>query len=98
MSTPGIMPPGGGPEISLATLRVAMTESSLIIHNPPDIPKTGEVIGVCAVPQEYAGKDKYAWMVGDFMTWKSIFYGVGEATSQVSTAHPRTLTSHRFIY
>lgn len=87
MSTPGLAPPGGSPPISLATLQAALAESSLIIHNPPDIPPTAEVIGVCAVSRDHADQNKYGWMVADFMSWKSLFYGVGTETSQVSYQH-----------
>lgn len=88
MSTPGITLPGGPPAVSLASLQAAASESSLIIHNPPDIPLNAEVIGVCAVPQEYADHNKYGWIVGDFMSWKAIFDDVGTKTSQVSIITP----------
>ncbi|KAK3330511.1 hypothetical protein B0H66DRAFT_469846, partial [Apodospora peruviana] len=66
-------PPGGG-ALDIDSLRAAMTEASLIVHNPPDIPIPSQVLGICAVPEEYADQHKYGWMVADFLAWKTLLY------------------------
>lgn len=84
MSTFESPPPSGG-LITLDTLQAAATEASLIIHNQPDFPVNSKVLGICAVPEEHADSSKYGWMVADFLAWKTILYGVGARSSQVST-------------
>ncbi|KAM7209651.1 hypothetical protein V8F20_000054, partial [Naviculisporaceae sp. PSN 640] len=74
MSNTRPQPPGGGP-ITLNILQSAATEATLVVHNPPDVPANSQVLGICAVPEEYADPNNYGWMVADFVAWKAIFYG-----------------------
>ncbi|KAH6628397.1 hypothetical protein F5144DRAFT_515745 [Chaetomium tenue] len=71
----------GGPE-ELRMLRAAMSESSLILHGPPDLPRDAEILGVCGVLAENADQNKYGWMVADFLHWKLLFHDLGEKAAQ----------------
>lgn len=65
-------------------LQAAMSEASLIIHGPPDMPENAEILGVCGVSIEDAGQNKYGWIVTDFLRWKTLFHRVGRKDAQVS--------------
>jgi hypothetical protein len=67
-------------------LRAAISETPILIHSPPDIPKDAEIMGVCALSDNLAGTDQYAWIGVDFLRWKTLFHGVGKAAFQVSVA------------
>ncbi|EAQ89702.1 hypothetical protein CHGG_06321 [Chaetomium globosum CBS 148.51] len=66
----------GGPE-ELQMLRAAMSESSLILHGPPDLPRDAEILGVCGISAENADQNKYGWMLSicadciSLKTWAS---------------------------
>ncbi|KAK3365153.1 hypothetical protein B0T24DRAFT_537702, partial [Lasiosphaeria ovina] len=81
MGTPDTGSPSGDPAES-RKLKAAVVESSLIIHNPPDIPPKAEILGVCAVSMENADQNKYGWIVADFLRWKTLFHRVGNKAAQ----------------
>ncbi|KAK4137043.1 hypothetical protein BT67DRAFT_454718 [Trichocladium antarcticum] len=74
-------PLDGHPD-DIKMLQAAMSEASLIIHSPPDIPPNAEILGVCGVSAENADQHKYGWMVADFLHWKTLFYRVGNKEAQ----------------
>jgi hypothetical protein len=90
MATPPA-PQEGSPD-DIKMLQAAMSEASLIIHSPPDIPANAEILGVCGVSADNADQHKYGWMVADFLHWKTLFHKVGNRPAQVcrsSPSHPR---------
>ncbi|KAK0729928.1 hypothetical protein B0H67DRAFT_478890, partial [Lasiosphaeris hirsuta] len=72
-SNPQAPPPGGG-SIETIMLDSALSESSLIIHNPPDIPVDAEILSVCAMSEENATQGKYGYIALDFVAWKVLFH------------------------
>lgn len=80
--------PRDGDPGDIKMLRAAMSEASIVIHGPPDFPANAEILGVCGVSAENADQNKYGWMVLDFLMWKSLFHGVGNASAQVSHVEP----------
>lgn len=80
-------PLDGHPD-DIKMLQAAMSEASLIIHSPPDIPPNAEILGVCGVSTENADQHKYGWMVADFLHWKTLFYRVGNKEAQVCRRSP----------
>ena len=73
----------GSCSFGLKELQAAMSEASLIIHNPPDFPKDAEVVGICALAEDLKSPNQYGWMVADFLRFKSAFYRVGHRDHQV---------------
>ncbi|KAK5660687.1 hypothetical protein OQA88_12051, partial [Cercophora sp. LCS_1] len=51
----------------------AASEAGVIIHGPPDVPKDAEIMGFCAVSENFARTGKYDWIVNDFLRWKLAF-------------------------
>ncbi|KAK0633163.1 hypothetical protein B0T14DRAFT_398086, partial [Immersiella caudata] len=66
--------PGGGTVNELAKLQAAISEVPLLIHSPPDIPADAEIMGVCALSNNLAGTNQYAWIGVDFLRWKTLFH------------------------
>ncbi|KAK1833145.1 hypothetical protein QBC39DRAFT_402123, partial [Podospora conica] len=64
---------GGG--LSDVALKAALTDASLIVHSPPDIPPDSEIVGVCAVDETNAGPNRLGWIAADFVVWKTLFHG-----------------------
>lgn len=69
--------------LGLKELHAAMSEASLIIHNPPDFPKDAEVVGICTLAEDFKSSNQYGWMVADFLSFKSALYRVGHRDHQV---------------
>jgi hypothetical protein len=87
MATPPA-PQEGSPD-DIKMLQAAMSEASLIIHSPPDIPANAEILGVCGVSADNADQHKYGWMVADFLHWKTLFHKVGNRPAQVCRSSPK---------
>ncbi|KAK4216621.1 hypothetical protein QBC37DRAFT_310002, partial [Rhypophila decipiens] len=87
MSAPHPLPPGGDlTSIGVDVLRAGATEASLVVHNPPDIQSNCEVLGICAVPEEYSDPKMYGWIVADFLAWKTLFYGTWLSSLDIAHA------------
>lgn len=65
-------------------LRAAMPDACLVTHGPPDFPVDARILGVCGVSATNADPNKYGWIVADFLSWKTIFHGVGNDAAKVS--------------
>ncbi|KAK4453405.1 hypothetical protein QBC34DRAFT_261178, partial [Podospora aff. communis PSN243] len=75
MAAPHAHPGGGTMDELNKKLLSAISETTILIHSPPDIPKDAEIMGVCALSDNVAGADQYAWIGVDFLRWKALFYG-----------------------
>lgn len=81
--------PGGGSADWQNQLQAALSEVPMMIHSPPDINSDAEIMGVCGLSEHLTGANKYAWIGVDFLRWKTLFYGVGNRSFQVSEYYPR---------
>ncbi|KAK3363399.1 hypothetical protein B0T25DRAFT_596624, partial [Lasiosphaeria hispida] len=77
-------PPPGGGSIETSMLDAALSESSLIVHNPPDIPVNAEILSVCGVAEENAAPGTYDYIVLDFIAWKVLFHANWFSTLDIS--------------
>ncbi|KAK3902871.1 hypothetical protein C8A05DRAFT_15122 [Staphylotrichum tortipilum] len=75
-------PRGSGSAQEFGIIQAAMSEAHLVVHGPPDFPANAQVLGICGVSEENAHVGKYAWIVADFLHWKTLFFGVGFKSAQ----------------
>ncbi|KAK4232275.1 hypothetical protein QBC38DRAFT_463628 [Podospora fimiseda] len=72
----------GTSSLSPKQLQAAIAEASLILHSPPDFPKDAEVVGICALADNFTDQSQYAWMIADFLGFKLAFYRIGHRDHQ----------------
>jgi hypothetical protein len=70
----------GGP----SKVDIAMAETPIIVHSPPDMPRDAEILGVLGLAPKHATGQRYGWMVTDYLAWKILFRNSGNASDKVS--------------
>jgi hypothetical protein len=68
--------------VEFFNLQAAMSEASLIVHGPPDLPDDVEVLGAYGVSKENSEMTKYGWMLNDFLSWMLLFNQRGHSQGQ----------------
>ncbi|KAK1758606.1 hypothetical protein QBC47DRAFT_411290 [Echria macrotheca] len=66
----------------LSKVDIAMAETSIIVHAPPDMPRDAEILGVLGLAQKHATGQRYGWMVTDYLAWKILFRNCGNPSNK----------------